>query len=113
MSVFFERHETDTHVVIRYKPWWIYVVLLLLAAMWLPALVGEGAYTRNPVTAGIFWLLIALIIWRFLETRGIRKEMFTAVKMRAVEVKGSQFNVKNPLTVKITKPAPVEEEKNS
>ena len=113
MSLFFERQETDTHVVIRYKPWWIYIVLLLLAAMWLASLVGDEAYTRSPLTTGIFWLLIALIAWRFVETRGIRKEMFAAMKMRAVEMNGSHFNIKNPLTVRITKPAPADEPDNS
>lgn len=103
MSIFFERNETASHVVITISPWWLYVSLGLLAVILLPR-IGQDAQAPAGIASTLaLGALLIVSLWRLLSMRGVRGEMFRAMKEGSVEMSGSRFNPASPMTIKIKK----------
>ncbi|MFT5447154.1 MAG: hypothetical protein ACI9DC_002329 [Gammaproteobacteria bacterium] len=103
VSIFFDRNETASHVVIKISPWWLYVSLGLIAVMLVPRIGQDAAAPSGIVSTLALWALIIVSIWRLLKMRGVRGEIFRAMKEGSVQMSGSRFNPTSPMTIKIQK----------
>ena len=102
MKLFFSRTENDEHVIIRYTPTWLYllltgvVLLVLLSVIKLP-------FDPEPVKQFVFVAYVLLFILYYLVTIKTRREIFRAIRDRCLTISGSRFNPRNPLVVTIHK----------
>ena len=103
MSIFFDREETDTHVLITISPWWLYVSMGLIALMLVPRLGQDAGGEVSTVSTVALWVLIVVALWRFVQRRGVRREIFRAMKDRTIEMSGSRFNPNAPMKIRIGK----------
>ena len=103
MSIFFDRKETESQVVITISPWWLYLSLGLVAVMVLPRI---GQDSEAPAGIASIFALCALMIvsiWRLLSMSRVRGEIFRAMKAGSVQMSGSRFNPASPMTITIEK----------
>ncbi|GAB54235.1 hypothetical protein GPUN_0081 [Glaciecola punicea ACAM 611] len=106
MNLFFERTHTPGKTIIVFKPYSMYLLLIILAIMtaltFTPALVAYEHFVSilMPVAAAIIAARIVLMY-------KVNKEIQQAIREDTVKVTGGKLSAKNPLTFEITQSAPV------
>jgi hypothetical protein len=71
--------------------------------MALPQIRGDAEGLGALVSGLGFWAFLIFLSWRFIRMRGVRGEMFRAVKDGAVQMSGSRFKPKAPMAITIEK----------
>ncbi len=106
MSLFCERTETPTEVIVTYKYRALYyivffgaLVLSTLGQRLVPdTLILELVASFGPVAViVIFWAVY------FIDTWSVNREVRQAMKNQKVAISGNKFSFANPFTVTITK----------
>ncbi len=101
MKFFYDRTETDTEVVIVYRPYSWYLLFGLLAVYLVSGELPAGGLSE---LKGLAWAaIIALMVTRFFAMRGVNATVREAMKKGAVQMSGSSLSPKNPLTARIPK----------
>jgi hypothetical protein len=102
MDLFFSRRETDREVVITHKPWFHFLLIAAIAVWGIAGTQPEESVLRG--WAGLLWFVtIAVMVWRAVSMRKVWREMNVAMKAGGVSMRGSRFNPLDPLTVHIAK----------
>jgi hypothetical protein len=102
MNLFYERVETDEQIVVVFKPYSMYVLLvvllLLMAVTFIPALASYEAVAN-------FLLPVAaiVVIARIIFMHKINKEVQQAIRSDKVTISGGKLSTNNPLTFVIIK----------
>lgn len=97
MALLYDRVETETETVITYKYQPIlYVGLILFAIL--------STTDFELISSAIFNILfLAFLIFWIINLLPSYKETREAMKKGSVQVSGSKFSLKNPMTIKIRK----------
>jgi hypothetical protein len=104
MNLFYERTESDDKVVVIFKPYSMYLLLVVLIVLmgitFVPALAAYEALGNIliPIAAVV---VFARIVFMY----KINKEVQTAIRTDSVSITGGKLSAKNPLTFVITKKA--------
>lgn len=98
MPFFYHRKESHEDIVIIFKYWPVFYIILLLAIIGVPLLKLDPKWDLLVVTV----LFLFLIVW-LLGHRKANKEVRKAMKNGIVEVSGSKFSFKNPMKFRIKK----------
>ncbi|WP_371194867.1 hypothetical protein [Glaciecola sp. SC05] len=104
MDLFYQRTETNEKVVVIFRPYSMYVLLVVLLALmaitFVPALVAYEALGNVliPIAAVV---VIARIVFMY----KVNQEVQNAIRSDSVTISGSKLSAKNPLTFVITKTA--------
>ena len=100
MKFFFERAETESEVIVTYNSYFLYLVLGLLTVSYV------AKYFGAPDEVGMVFSLVmlAVVLWRTVNIPGVKKEIRAAMRAGCgIRMSGSQFNIRNPYTVRISK----------
>ena len=98
MPFFYDRKESHEDIVIVFKYWPVFYIILLLAFIGMPFLKLDPKWD---VLLGTL-IFLFFIVW-LLGHRKANKEVRKAMKNGMVEASGSKFSFKNPMKFRIKK----------
>ncbi|MGB2761941.1 MAG: hypothetical protein WBC21_00125 [Minisyncoccales bacterium] len=100
MALFYKREETSDEIIIRYKYYSLFYIILIVGLI-LSISVDEitGASWGYLIWALIFIFLLAFLV----DIRKPNKEIRRAMKEGSVQISGSRFSFSNPFTAVIKK----------
>lgn len=99
MKLFYEQSETETEIVITYRPYSWYLLFLLLAVFLLSSELPNG---ELGAVKGLSWIAIIVLMGsRFFAMRRVNATVREAMKQASVQLSGSSLSLKNPLTARI------------
>ncbi|MFA6024432.1 MAG: hypothetical protein WC777_04440 [Candidatus Gracilibacteria bacterium] len=101
MSFLYNRVETKDKVKISFKNYYLWY--LNITAIFAMAFVKPGSELTYIATILVFLLLLAIFLYQFIVRMNLATEIGKAMKNGSVEVSGSKFSNKNPLTYIIKK----------
>jgi len=102
MDLFYQRSETDEQIIIVFRPYSMYVLLVVLLVLmgvtFVPAL-ADYEYLGNvliPIAA-------VVVMARIVMMHSVNKEVQEAIRSDNVKISGSKLSANNPLTFEISK----------
>jgi hypothetical protein len=98
MPFFYGRKESQEDIVIVFKYWPAFYIILLLGILGVPLLKLDPKWNFLISTV----MIVFLIVW-ILGHHKANKEVRKAMKNGKVEVSGSKFSFKNPMTFRMKK----------
>lgn len=102
MNLLYQRTESANEISIVFKPYSMYVLLLVLIL--LMAITFVPALSAYEALANVLMPLAALVVVvRIIFMYKVNQEVQKAIRSDSVTVTGGKFSMKNPLTFVITK----------